>query len=168
MKKNKIFKDSRPLEMLDYLDEAYVAEVVDNLDLKIIPLKSFSLGGDMPQNVEYQTTYGVVLRVVEGILQTVVRQKIEERTLSIHQRRTILSTHYVRLFVLGRHIAHQRIQNILQREDSLRNTELVAHDSVSQMLLAQLLQRIIHLGLLVKILRLAHQRAQRKPVATEL
>ena len=32
MKKNKIFKDSRPLEMLDYLDEAYVAEVVDNLN----------------------------------------------------------------------------------------------------------------------------------------
>ena len=34
MKKNKIFKDSRPLEMLDYLDEAYVAEVVDNLNLQ--------------------------------------------------------------------------------------------------------------------------------------
>ena len=39
MKKNKIFKDSRPLEMLDYLDEAYVAEVVDNLDLKNEPGK---------------------------------------------------------------------------------------------------------------------------------
>lgn len=39
MKKDKIFKDSRPLEMLDYLDEAYVAEVVDNLDLKNEPGK---------------------------------------------------------------------------------------------------------------------------------
>ncbi len=39
MKKNKILKDSRPLEMLDYLDEAYVAEVVDNLDLKNEPGK---------------------------------------------------------------------------------------------------------------------------------
>lgn len=39
MKKNKVFKDSRPLEMLDYLDEAYVAEVVDNLDLKNEPGK---------------------------------------------------------------------------------------------------------------------------------
>lgn len=39
MKKNKIFKDSRPLEMLDYLDEAYVAEVVDNLYLKNEPGK---------------------------------------------------------------------------------------------------------------------------------
>ena len=39
MKKNKIFKDSRPLEMLDYLDEAYVAEVVDNLDMKNEPGK---------------------------------------------------------------------------------------------------------------------------------
>jgi hypothetical protein len=40
MKKNKIFKDSRPLEMLDYLDEAYVAEVVDNLNLQNEPGKS--------------------------------------------------------------------------------------------------------------------------------
>ena len=39
MKKNKIFKDSRPLEMLDYLDEAYVAEVVDNLNLQNEPGK---------------------------------------------------------------------------------------------------------------------------------
>lgn len=39
MKRNKVFKDSRPLEMLDYLDEAYVAEVVDNLDLKNEPGK---------------------------------------------------------------------------------------------------------------------------------
>ena len=34
MKKNKVFKDPRPLEMLDHLDEAYVAEVVDNLNLQ--------------------------------------------------------------------------------------------------------------------------------------
>ena len=39
MKKNKIFKDSRQLEMLDYLDEAYVAEVVDNLNLQNEPGK---------------------------------------------------------------------------------------------------------------------------------
>ena len=45
MNKNKIFKDSRPLEMLDYLDEAYVAEVVDNLNLQNEP------GKPLPQKV---------------------------------------------------------------------------------------------------------------------
>ena len=36
MKKNKIFKDSRPLEMLDYLDEAYNSSTLRTIPVDFI------------------------------------------------------------------------------------------------------------------------------------